>query len=125
MTSIFRAAELTRRREELDQSEREEAQLMVELDGLLKESESSVSLTTGQNEVAELHTEIDRLTHHRTILRHICEEFVAEGKKEGNEVGIAMAILMKHGGEMLLSDLKSEMKKEISGNPSLILSVGS
>ena len=96
---------------------------MVELDGLLKESESSLSLTTGQTEVAELHTEIDRLTHHRTILRHICEEFVAEGKKEGSEVGIAMAILMKHGGEMLLSDLKSEMKKEISGNPSLVLSV--
>ena len=25
---------------------------------------------------------------------------------------------------MLLSDLKNEMKKEISGNPSLVLSVG-
>ena len=57
MTPIFRAAELARRREELDQSEREEAQLMVELDTLLKESDSSLSLTTGQNEAAELHAE--------------------------------------------------------------------
>ena len=125
MTPIFRAAELARRREELDQSEREEAQLMVELDTLLKESDSSLSLTTGQNEAAELHAEVDRLTHHRSILRHICEEFVAEGKKEGSEVGIAMSILLQHGGEMLLSDLKNEMKKEISGNPSLVLSVKS
>lgn len=98
---------------------------MVELEAMLKESESSLSLTTGQSEVAELHAEIDRFAHRRAILRHICEEFVAEGKKEGSEVGIAMAILMKHGGEMLLSDLKNEMKKEISGNPSLVLSVGS
>ena len=35
-----------------------------------------------------------------------------------------MDILLRHGGEMLLSDLKNEMKKEISGNPSLVLSVG-
>ena len=96
---------------------------MVELENLLKESESSLSLTNGKSEVAEMTAAIANYSRRHDILRHLCEEFVVEGKKGGSEVAIAMDILLRHGGEMLLSDLKSEMKKEIAGNPSLVLSV--
>lgn len=121
----LRAAELDRKREELDKSEREEAALMVELENLLKEGESSLSLSSNvKNETAQLTATIANYDRRHQILRHLCEEFVAEARKGGSEVGIAMDILLRHGGEMLLSDLKNEMKKEISGNPSLVLSVG-
>ena len=90
---------------------------MVELENLLKEGESSLSLSSNvKNETAQLTATIANYDRRHQILRHLCEEFVAEARKGGSEVGIAM--------EMLLSDLKNEMKKEISGNPSLVLSVG-
>lgn len=65
--------------------------------------------------------------------RHVCEEYVTEGKERDSNVAIAMEvgerrrsevqILFRNGGDMLLSDLKSEMKKVIVGNPSAVLSV--
>ena len=65
--------------------------------------------------------------------RHVCEEFVTEGKECDSNVAIAMEvgerrrsevqILFRNGGDMLLSALKSEMKKVIVGNPSAVLSV--
>ena len=98
---------------------------MVGLENLLKEGESSLSLSSNvKNETAQLTATIANYDRRHQILRHLCEEFVAEARKGGSEVGIAMDILLRHGGEMLLSDLKNEMKKEISGNPSLVLSVG-
>lgn len=98
---------------------------MVELENLLKEGESSLSLSSNvKNETAQLTATISNYDRRHQILRHLCEEFVAEARKDGSEFGIAMDILLRHGGEMLLSDLKNEMKKEISGNPSLVLSVG-
>lgn len=97
---------------------------MVELENLLKETESSLSLSSNaKNEAAEMTAAIANYDRRHQILRHLCEEFVVEAKKGGSEVAIAMDILLRHGGEMLLSDLKSEMKKEIAGNPSLVLSV--
>lgn len=97
---------------------------MVELENLLKETESSLSLSSNaKSEAAEMTAAVASCDRRRLILRHLCEEFVVEAKKGGSEVAIAMDILLRHGGEMLLSDLKSEMKKEISGNPSLVLSV--
>lgn len=120
-----RAAELDRRRGELDKSEREEAELMVELDNLLKETESSLSLSTvGRgNEINDLQAELVKIENRRGILRHICEEFVFGAKKDGSEVAVAMEIIFRHGGEVLLEDLKSEMVKELQSNSSVVLPV--
>ena len=99
---------------------------MVELEHLLKENESSLSLSTiGRgNELNELQAELVKLENRHEILRHVCEEFVHGAKQDGSEVAVAMEIMLCHGGEMPLSDLKTEMKKELQSNPSTVLSVG-
>ena len=98
---------------------------MVELEHLLKDNESSLSLSTiGRgNELSELQKELTKLENRHETLRHVCEEFVHGAKQDGSEVAVAMEIMLRHGGEMLLSDLKTEMKKELQSNPSTILSV--
>ncbi|KAK8829603.1 hypothetical protein WA556_005521 [Blastocystis sp. ATCC 50177/Nand II] len=115
------ATELEKKRAELDASERDEAALMVELEGLLKGKDTSLSLNSSlQSEDVE--TQIKRLEKRHLLMRHVCEEYVTEGKECGNSVAIAMEILFRNGGDMLLSDLKNEMKKVIQGNPSAVLS---
>ncbi|KAM7457515.1 hypothetical protein BLSTO_01730 [Blastocystis sp. subtype 1] len=117
----IRATELEKKRAELDASERDEAALMVEMEGLLKGKDTSLSLNSSlQSEDVETH--IKRLEKRHLLMRHVCEEYVTEGKECGNSVAIAMEILFRNGGDMLLSDLKNEMKKVIQGNPSAVLS---
>ena len=55
---------------------------MVELENLLKEGESSLSLSSNvKNETAQLTATIANYDRRHQILRHLCEVFVAEARK--------------------------------------------
>ena len=64
----IRATELEKKRAELDASERDEAALMVELEGLLKGKDNSLSLNSSlQSEDVE--TQIKRLEKRHLLMR--------------------------------------------------------
>ena len=64
----IRATELEKKRAELDASERDEAALMVELEGLLKGKDTSLSLNSSlQSEDVE--TQIKRLEKRHLLMR--------------------------------------------------------
>ena len=63
-----RATELEKKRVELDASEREEAELLVELEGLLKGKDSSLSLSSTLH-TEEIEGQVARLEKRHLLLR--------------------------------------------------------
>ena len=108
--------ELSIKRRELDQSEQEEAALLVELESLLKGMESSLSLSvsTHGGESLDLEQTEKKIDHRQEILHHLCECYVREGKAGVNEAACALDIILRHDNSVSLSTLKSEMRSVIS-----------
>lgn len=108
--------ELAKRRKELDQSEREEAALMVELESLLKGMESSLSISASiqGSEQPDLEQTMKNIDQRRSLLHQLCEQFVAAGKEGGNEYACAIDLILRHDNSIPLSVLKTEMKAVIA-----------
>lgn len=108
--------ELSQKRRELDQSEQEEAALLVELESLLKGMETSLSLSvsTPGSESWDLEQLEKKIDQRQEILHHLCECYVREGKAGLNEAACAIDIILCHQNSVSLSTLKSEMRSVLS-----------
>lgn len=108
--------ELSIKRRELDQSEQEEAALLVELESLLKGMESSLSLSvsTHGGESWDLEQLDKKINQRQEILHRLCECFVREGKVGANEAACAIDIILSHHNSVSLNTLKNELRSVIS-----------